>query len=104
MSWNAGKTGSNTTPLGPRKRMNGDVSQDPDDIRPRGRSIEVVDRPSYNDHDATTASINTFRNESVPTKKEGMLCLNSTAVSDRIASNHPMFFFVDGTEEPRRKR
>ncbi|KAG0249124.1 hypothetical protein BG011_009572 [Mortierella polycephala] len=79
MSWNAGKTGSNTTPLGPRKRMNGDVSQDSDDIRPRGRSIEVADR-SYNDHDATTASINTFRNESVSAKKE------------------------DGTEEPRRKR
>ncbi|KAF9183497.1 hypothetical protein BGZ51_004000 [Haplosporangium sp. Z 767] len=77
MSWNAGKTGSNTTPLGPRKRMIGDVSQDSDDARSRGRSIEVADRSSYYDHDA---GINTFRNESAPAKRE------------------------DGTEEPRRKR
>ncbi|KAF9362514.1 hypothetical protein BGX34_005988 [Mortierella sp. NVP85] len=41
MSWNAGKTGSNTLPLGPRKRTFGDVE---DDQQIRGRSAEVVDR------------------------------------------------------------
>ncbi|KAG0327440.1 hypothetical protein BGZ99_007660 [Dissophora globulifera] len=45
MAWNAGKTGSNTTPLGPRKRMIGEVSShNSDDSQVRGRSAEVSDR------------------------------------------------------------
>jgi len=43
MSWNLGKTGSNTTPLGPRKRMIGDVA-DPSDQHERGRSSEPTER------------------------------------------------------------
>ncbi|KFH65616.1 hypothetical protein MVEG_09092 [Podila verticillata NRRL 6337] len=43
MSWNLGKTGSNNTPLGPRKRMIGDV-QEADEQHQRGRSAEVAER------------------------------------------------------------
>ncbi|KAF9321256.1 hypothetical protein BG003_002767 [Podila horticola] len=43
MSWNAGKTGSNNTPLGPRKRMIGDV-QEAEEQHQRGRSAEVSER------------------------------------------------------------
>ena len=43
MSWNLGKTGSNNTPLGPRKRMIGDV-QEADEQHQRGRSAEVTER------------------------------------------------------------
>ncbi|KAF9110798.1 hypothetical protein BGX27_005867 [Mortierella sp. AM989] len=73
MAWNSGKTGSNNTPLGPRKRMIGEVGSGYDSYDQqqeiRGRSAEVADR-SYDrfqgsgsaTHSPTSSSFN-LRNE-----------------------------------------
>ncbi|KAF8933714.1 hypothetical protein BGZ58_006182 [Dissophora ornata] len=87
MAWNAGKTGSNNTPLGPRKRMIGEVSShNSDDQQDRGRSVEASDRlydrfqsSNSNTHSPTTT---TFSSRSEP----------------------PSIKNEDGAEEPRRKR
>ncbi|KAF9916766.1 hypothetical protein BX616_002880 [Lobosporangium transversale] len=78
MAWNAGKTGSNTTPLGPRKRMIGEVNNQQDfysnDQNARGRSAEVSDRSSL------SGSLTPGGSDAAAPKNE------------------------NGTEEPRRKR
>ncbi|KAG0365223.1 hypothetical protein BGZ54_006747 [Gamsiella multidivaricata] len=88
MAWNAGKTGSNTTPLGPRKRMIGEVSSfNSDDQDHRGRSTESTDR-----------SFDRFQSSS-----------NSTTHSPTVStfpskSDTSSAKIEDGSEEPRRKR
>ncbi|KAF8978119.1 hypothetical protein BGZ46_006820 [Entomortierella lignicola] len=92
MSWNSGKTGSNTTPLGTRKRMIGEVSSSNDsyDQQARGRSAEVVDR-----------SYDRFHGSGSNTSTQSP---SSTSFSPRSETATPASKKEDGTEEPKRKR
>ncbi|KAF9909959.1 hypothetical protein EC991_007764 [Linnemannia zychae] len=104
MSRNAGKTGSNNTPLGTRKRMIGEVSQNTDqeydDQQFRGRPTEVPSRffnPNQNSSGGSpgfsTQSPSGFSSQSPGTSAYG---------SPR--SEAPPVRREDGTEEPKRKR
>ncbi|KAF9169686.1 hypothetical protein BGX21_010118 [Mortierella sp. AD011] len=85
MAWNSGKTGSNNTPLGPRKRMIGEVNHDSYDQQQeaRGRSTEVADR-SYDRFQGSSG--------------------NTSTQSPRSEAPAPAIKKDDGTEEPKRKR
>ncbi|CAO3567476.1 unnamed protein product [Mortierella alpina] len=109
MSWNKGKTGANTLPLGPRKRMIGNVNPE-DEYQSRGQSTESP----YGHHDAApsqyesqayqqhqTLSAYAPRNESYSTKREVGSAAPGAYSSRSEASSAPR---EDGAEEPRRKR
>ncbi|KAF9136970.1 hypothetical protein BG015_002934 [Linnemannia schmuckeri] len=103
MSRNAGKTGSNNTPLGPRKRMIGDVGQsDQDDQQFRGRPADVPSRFfSPNQNAAGGAG-------GYPTHSPGVFSSQSPSSSAYGSSPRsdapPPSRREDGTEEPKRKR
>ncbi|KAF9429335.1 hypothetical protein BGZ76_001446 [Entomortierella beljakovae] len=68
MAWNSGKTGSNNTPLGTRKRNLGEVggSHDSYDQPPsRGRSADISDRGSNSSLHSPTSSSFSSRHEVV---------------------------------------
>ncbi|KAG0302415.1 hypothetical protein BGZ97_002362, partial [Linnemannia gamsii] len=102
MSRNAGKTGSNNTPLGPRKRMIGEVGQpDQDDQQFRGRPTDV---PSRFFSQAQNAGSTGFPSQSpggFPSQSPGSSAYGSPR-SD--APPHPSARNEDGSEEPKRKR
>ncbi|KAF9544583.1 hypothetical protein EC957_011894 [Mortierella hygrophila] len=103
MSWNAGKTGSNNTPLGPRKRMIGDVSQsDQDDQQFRGRPIEVPSRLFSPNQNATGGP------GGYPSQSPGGFSSQSSGSSPYGGSPRSDGLLPakreDGTEEPKRKR
>lgn len=89
MSWNAGKTGSNNTPLGPRKRMIGDV-QEADEQHQRGRSAEVSERsfsrfqgaprdyPGYESRGSHGSNYSTVESNNSSTRTEASAVSQST--------------------------
>ncbi|KAG0211557.1 hypothetical protein BGX33_004241 [Mortierella sp. NVP41] len=104
MSRNAGKTGSNNTPLGPRKRMIGEVGGQPeyDDQQNRGRPTEVPSRffsPNQNGGGVGGG---------FPTQSPSGGFLSQSPASSAYGSPRsdapPAIKKEDGTEEPRRKR
>ncbi|KAG9069953.1 hypothetical protein KI688_009281 [Linnemannia hyalina] len=103
MSWNAGKTGSNNTPLGPRKRMIGDVSQsDQDDQQFRGRPIEVPSR-LFSPNQNVTGGAGGYPSQSpggFSSQSPGSSPYGGSPRSDGLAPVKR----EDGTEEPKRKR
>ncbi|KAG0205866.1 hypothetical protein BGX28_002601 [Mortierella sp. GBA30] len=103
MSWNKGKTGANTLPLGPRKRMISEVgSQETDDYQ-RGRATEsTYMNVSYENYAYSQPTApDAYKNEFYSTKKEE----NSPAPGSYNSRNETTSDKKeDGTEEPKRKR
>ncbi|KAF9923657.1 hypothetical protein FBU30_006272 [Linnemannia zychae] len=101
MSRNAGKTGSNTTPLGPRKRTIGDVDHSQqDDQDSRGRSTEVSSR-FY----SSSQNANVNGSEFSAQSPSGLSSQSPGSSAYRSPRNEVSSVKKDdGTDEPRRKR